>query len=357
MAVVGGSHRGAGRRPLGSGTAIVLAASAVLTAGSGLAAHGGRDAVRFDLAAAREARRALDDLPRADRLFRAGDYDAAALAFRRVLDRLPDASRAASAAGLLGLETPERYERLRSRVQGNLGVCLLRGRSYAPAVAMLEAAVAGEPGRARHRANLGLALLRSRRYEEARVQLERAASLDGADAKLHLDLARASQGAGDLERARTAAGRALRLSEAAADLEAWGVALEAEELLAEVEWSDGRYERAEPHLRRVLARAPGQVSARQRLVQLLLRTGRAGEARRERARFEADAALMSSIQNTLSGAEGRPERLRWVAYAYERLGLLHLAEVHYRQLLARSPEDHRLRSSLHDLRRRAASKG
>jgi hypothetical protein len=44
-----------------------------------------------------------------------------------------------------------------------------------------------------------------------------------------------------------------------------------------------------------------------------------------------------------------------VAYAYERLGLLHLAQAHYRQLLARAPDDRRIQVALRRLDRRAAS--
>jgi Flp pilus assembly protein TadD len=90
-------------------------------------------------------------------------------------------------------------------------------------------------------------------------------------------------------------------------------------------------------------------------VRLLLRAGRDREAAREQARFDRDAALTASIQAALSANPEKVESLQWVAYAYERLGLLHLADAHYRQLLARHPDDPRVTTALHRIRRQAAS--
>jgi tetratricopeptide (TPR) repeat protein len=313
----------------------------------------------FDLRAARAAAQALAELPTAQALFQAGDYERAGQAFERALERLPAESHAATASALLNLGPPERFLELRARLLGNLGVCRLRARRYEEAVGLLRAARDAEPRRARHRANLGVTLLRLRRYDEARAQLERAVALGARDGKLLLDLAEAHLRAGELSRARAAAQGCLRLQAQASGVEGWGLRLEAEELLAEADWSEGHLAGAEARLRRVLAWAPGRASARQRLAQVLLRAGRTGEAARQRARFERDAALTGALQSALAARPGRVDALRFVAYAYEQLGLLHLAQAHYRQLLARAPRDQRLRVALRRLERRAAlaSKG
>lgn len=334
-----------------------LADTSSLTATSGLAATSPTPTAAgdFDAAAAEEAGRQLERLPHAVGLFRAGRYDEASEAFAAILARLPEPVEAAAAAALLGLGGPDDYRRLLSGLHANLGVCHLRARRYEPARASLETAVDADPRAAGPRANLGVVLLRLNRHAEARRELAAALALGAEGDKLRLDLGEALLRLGEPAAARAELRRALALARARSGAQGWGTALEAERLLAEADLAEGRLAEAEARLVRVLDLASGEPQARHRLAQVLLRSGRREEARAHLERFERDSAAMASIQGALAASPGRVEALHWVADSYRALGLLHLAEVHYLQLLARDPADAQARRALAVVRARATT--
>jgi tetratricopeptide (TPR) repeat protein len=311
----------------------------------------------FGAEEAAAAKAALERLPEAVRLFRAGSYDEAAEIFAGLLARLPELREAPAAAALLELGQPDDYRRLLSGLHANLGVCHLRARRYEPARASFEAAVETDPRAAGPRASFGVVLLRMQRYAEAREHLAAAVALGAPGEKVHLDLGEALLRAGEPAEARRALVRAVGLARARGDVQGWGTALEAERLLAEVDLEEGSAADAEARLRRLLALAPGEPKARFRLAQVLLRAGRRDEAREHLDRFERDSRTMASIQSALAASPGRVAALHWVAGSYLELGLLHLAEVHYLQLLARDPADREARRALALLRSRAGESG
>jgi tetratricopeptide (TPR) repeat protein len=311
----------------------------------------------FGAAEVPAARAALASLPGAVRLFRAGSYDEAARLFQGALSHLPGPGEAAAAAAFLGLGEPAAYRRLLSGLHNNLGTCHLRARRYDLAIASFERSVAAGPSEPGPRVGLGLALMHRRRYGAARRSFEEALALGAGGDKLQLDLGRTLLRAGDREAARRALSRAALLSRRSGDVQSWGTALEAERLLAEADQEEGLLTAAERRLRRILARAPGDPQARYRLSQVLLRGGRSEEAAEHLRRFQRDARTLASIQSALAASPGRVAALGWVADTYRALGLLHLADVHYRQLLARNPEDRRARWALHVIRARAAASG
>lgn len=338
-----------------------FAGAAALALLGGLAQPGAVRAERppsgFGAEEAAAARVELARLPEAVRLFEAGSYDVAAEAFSAILARLPALGQAPAAAAFLELGQPDDYRRLLAGLHANLGVCHLRARRYEPARSSLEAAVATDPRAAGPRASLGVVLLRQQRYPEAARQLAEALALGAAGGKVHLDLGEALLRAGEAAAARRALTTAVGLARARGDVQGWGTALEAERLLAEVDLEEGRAAEAETRLRRLLALAPGEPQARFRLAQVLLRSGRRDEAREHLDRFERDSRTMASIQSALAASPGRVAALHWVAASYLDLGLLHLAEVHYLQLLAREPADHTARRALAFLRSRAGELG
>src|SRR5262249_41338154 len=112
---------------------------------------------------------------------------------------------------------------------------------------------------------------------------------------------------------------------------------------------------AERRLRRVLARAPGEVEARYQLARLLARAGRDDEANAEQRLFDRDSQSLAAVQSRLAASPGGVRAAAEVADGYRALGLLHLAEVHYLHLLARDPRDQRIRAAVEELRQQAAS--
>ncbi len=326
----------------------VLLFAAVL-AGTGLAgACGGSPPPPegFGIAEAERARRALADLPRAVEQFRAGRYGLAAEGFGAVLAALPPADHAAPAAALLALDGPAGFRRLRSSVETNLGLCHLRARRYEAAIAVLEQAVATDPGSPTAHSNLGVALLRTQRPDAARRSLEEAVRRGGAGVRLHLNLGEAALRAGDPGAARRALLETVRLARAAAGVDARGARLEAERLLAEAAAGEGDLEEAQRRLEAVLAESPGDPLPRYLLLRVLVRLGDRAGAERHAERFARDAATLSSVQAALAEDPDEAAGLHWVADSYLALGLDHLADVHYRQLLARDPDDAAARRGL-----------
>ena len=285
------------------------------------------------------ARSALSQIPRAEALLRAARYGEAEERYRRIMCELPDVRHAATAAALLGLADARAYRRIVAGVHSNIGLCQLRARQYETAAQSLQTAVATDPSNTTARWNLAMAHLHLKRFGEARDELDRVLDAGVRDAKLYLDLGRAELGVGDAVRARWAFAQAMRLGELEATMQDWGTVLEAESCLAEAYQAEGNFDRAEYHLQEVLSRAHGAVPARYRLFQILARQGRRAEAEAHKAHFERDAELMASIQSVIAESPSEVRGLRWVADSYRRLGLLHLAGVHYRQVLARDPED------------------
>lgn len=316
-----------------------------------LAARAPATTSAYRVADAARARDALAELPRAIDLFRAGRYDAASELFDRMAADLPGPEHSAAASAFLGLADSREYARILSGLHSNLGVSHLRARRHDEAVAALEKAVEIDPTAAGPRTNLAMALRHQRRYADARDAFEQALARGARSQKLLLDFGDVCLRLGDRPRARWALARA-RLR-ASADVAAWGTALEADALLAQLDFEEGQPRAAETGYRAVLARTPGHVRARYGLLRLLLRDGRTREAAAEQRRFERDSALLNAIESVLAGQPGSVAPMQWVADSYRALGLLHLADVHYRQLLSRNPGDTKALLALRDLEARA----
>lgn len=333
---------------------MTAAAAAGLLAVGCTPAGGGRAAEPgFDLAAAARARRQLERMPAAVAAFRGGRYDEACRILAAVRAALPEAADAATAAALLELADAPAYRRLLASVDHNLGLAHYRARRFTVAEEHLRRAARTDPGSAGARSSLGLALLRQHRHAEALAAFEQAVRRGADDPRLHLDIARAARAAGEEARARTALGRALARLRPRRDLEALDLADEALVELALIERDAGALADAAAHLERVVARSPGMVQARYHLAAVLARQGREAEAAAQRALFDRDAALHAEIQHRLAENPGAVETLGAVAAGYERLGLLHLAAVHYRQLQARDPGDVEALRGLRRIRRGA----
>jgi tetratricopeptide (TPR) repeat protein len=303
----------------------------------------------LSLAEAKRIRATLEEMPEAlDWLLR-GNYSQAHDRLLELERRLPTPERFGGEA-LLDLEDGTSYRRHYSALLDNLGLSLLRMRRPERALPYLEKAVEADPTSASPRRNLGVALLHVEAYERAARELELARRLGAASARHYYDLGRACSGAGRPARARWAFIQARRASAHSRSLEDWGVSLEASRELARLHLLDGELLRAEELLRDVLQVAPGEVQSRYLLVQTLGRLGRTGEVEAQRQLFERDSALVAVVQGELKASPGRVDALRLVADTYRQLGLLHLADVHYRQLLARDPGDRHARLALVKLR-------
>lgn len=312
----------------------------------------------FGIDEAERARRALADVPQAVEHFRAGRYARAAAGFADILETLPGCDQAATAAALLQLDGPTHFHRLRSSVETNLGLCHLRARRYAVAAEVLAQAVESDPRSPVARSNLGVALLRAKRYRDARRELEEALRRGAVEARVHLHLGEAALRGGDPRRAAQALRRAQHLARAAADVESQGVRRDAERLLAELALARGRPREARRRLESVLAETPGDPLPRYLLLGVLVRLGDAAAVERHRALFLHHAATMASLQSALSESPDEVAGLHWIADTYLSLGLDHLADTHYRQLLARDPDDRAARRGLLTIHARlVASRG
>lgn len=305
------------------------------------------------LAAANSAWEALRRAPEADALFRSGRYDAAEALYMDILEHLPDPRHGATLGTLMGLDGSSTYRRIVAGVYSNLGLSRLRKRAYEAAVATFREALGVDPSTEVAGYNLGIALLHLKRFEEAVRELERARASRRDDSRLYLHLGEAYLGTGDDAGARWALSRAVWLAaHRPTDVQSWGTRLEAETQLATAYERIGRLAEAERHLLAVLGRAPGDAQARYRLMLLLARAGRVEEAETEARLFRESASIVADIQAVLARDPGEVAALAWIADTYRRLGLLHLAEVHYEQLLVRTPGDATVRAALNDLRRR-----
>jgi len=284
----------------------------------------------------------------AEHAFQRADYGEAERLYGEALSGLPGVEHAPTLAAFLGLSAAQDYRRWIASLHGNLGLSRMRQRRWEDAERSLSAALELDPRSNTTRTNLGLAQLHARRYPEAYATLASAAEAGAESAKDRLDLGRAAYHAGFQDRACTALRQALCATRADPGVEAWGVALDAQKLLARADLDRGAWSEAERRLEAVLEQAPGDAEARYFLVLALARQGRDQEAERERARQERDASLHAAIQTRLLEA-GDSRELSTVAELYRELGLLHLAHVHYAQLAARDPRDPAARHSMRSI--------
>jgi tetratricopeptide (TPR) repeat protein len=304
---------------------------------------------RFDASGAATLQQRLATLPEVKRLFESGQYDLAAAAFESLVAALPDRSQSATAAALLGLGDPADVSRLRARLLDGLGLCHLRSRRFQRALDSLDRAAAADREAASPRVHRGLVLMHQKRYDEAARAFEEGIARGAGGAKVLLDLGRVLARSGELARARVVLAQCLEDARQRGDVQAWGTGLEASKLLAEIAVEQDRLEEAEERLRSVLAMAPGEVQSRYRLGRLLVRRGRAADAERHLEIFRRDSETLASIHAVLGEGRNKTSGVRWVADAYRRLGLLHLAEVHYRQILAGTPGDPQALRAIQDL--------
>lgn len=327
---------------------------------SALAGCGGAPQVGLQAADAASAREALARLPAAHQAFRQGYYGEAEHRYLEIRERLPDAEHAATTAALLGLPDPASYRRILSGVETNLGLSRLRARRYRQALPPLQSATVTDPSSAVAWANLGVALLHAQRFCESLDALERAWALGRDDPRDHLHRGRAALHCGDRPRARQALERAQRLADAERTLAAHGTVLEAELLLAETDAAEGDLETARRRLEALLEETPGDPKPRYRLLRVLARLGAEQDTDEElaihRARFERSAEQMAAVQSALAERPEAVQGLHWVAETYAHLGLDHLAEAHYLQLLARAPDDLEARRALRLLHQRHRSR-
>jgi tetratricopeptide (TPR) repeat protein len=304
-----------------------------------------------------DAEPALQRIEDGHALVRSGRYGAAAEVYATVLEALPPAERAATAAVALGADGPRSYRRLLASLHANLGLCDLRRRQFEDAAARYEEALSIDPGSLAAQRGLGLTLLHLRRYPEAARQLEHVVADPRATAKDHLDLGRGARHTEHRERARWALRRALHLARRQTGVETWGVALEARRELAAMALEDGRAEAARRWLDDLLADAPGDAEARFLLTRALTVLGHPREAELQRRRFEDVAATHAAIQVRLLSPPVADADRRWVAERYAGLGLLHLAHTHFLKLQARAPDDASLDLALREIHLRAGRRG
>lgn len=307
---------------------------------------------RFDLATIQASRQALERLPAAIRDFEAGRYGAAEQAFAALLAALPASEEAATAAALLALPSPAAYRRLRSGVETNLGLSRLRSRRTVDALAPLTRAALTDPTSPRAWGNLGVGLLHARRPCEARAALERAVAV-GASQRTALHLGRAALECGEPSAARRALARFERTKSPRGGSAARGDRLEAELLLARVEAEEGLLRPARARLERLLAATPDDPLPRYHLIQVLARLGESQAVVAHREVFARSAERMAAIQGALGERPEEVGGLHFIAQTYSDLGLDHLAQVHYQQLLARDPRDQEALWGLAELERRA----
>jgi tetratricopeptide (TPR) repeat protein len=300
---------------------------------------------------AHTARAALGRLPQAIALFEGARYDQAARAFESIVAELPPPDRAATAAAFLDLESSARYTRVLSGLYANAGLCHFRARRYEEAAERLERALAIDGSAVGPRVTLGLVYKRQQLYEEAARWLEDAWRRGARGTDLFADLGEVHLRLGGHLRARWALVQA-RQSLTAGDPADWGTALDADTLLAEIDQADGRLAEAERRLRSVLRHAPGHVQARSRLIQLLLRSGRDADAGVHQRRLRRAADQVDAVHAILANQPGGVDALEWIADTYRALGLLHLADVHYGQLLARNPSNTKALLARHQIRSR-----
>ncbi len=340
--------RARGRSPILRSLGLFLLAHAACTA---------PDRGPLDARGIRAARRALELLPAAIDHLHAGRYGKAEAALSAVLGALPGAEHGSTAAAVLDLGDGGEYRRLLAAVETNLGLARFRARRYEPAVEALDRAVALDPRSRGAWLDLGIALLHAQRFDAAREALGRAREHGAGGARFELHAGRAAWYSGHARAGRECLLRAVELGEAEGTIAGRGTRLEAEVSLAELDAAAGDLTGARRRLEAVLAATPNDPLPRYRLLGVLARLGEAAALAEHRRRFEADAAAMAAVQDALGRRPDEVENLRWIADAYLRLGLDHLAEVHYRQLLVRDPEDREARRALAELAYRQAPRG
>ncbi len=296
-----------------------------------------------------EARRATAALPAALRDLRAGRYGQAEEALAAVRSALPDVRHGATAAALLGLAGAGEYRRLVASIETNLGLARFRARRYPAAIEALERAVRIDPRSRVAWVDLGVALFHAQRFVEAAMALRQARALGAGGSHLELRAGQAAAHAGEPEAARRALSRAVRLGAAEGTVGGRGTALEAQVSLAELDAAAGDLASARRRLEAVLAETPSDPLPRYRLLGILARQGETAALVEHRERFEADARAMAAVQAALGRGPEEAANLHWLAETYHRLGLDHLAEVHYRQLLARDRDDEAARRGLAEL--------
>lgn len=283
----------------------------------------------------------LERLPATLSLFRAGRYSDAEDGFESIIAALPGPDRAVSGAAVLELTDAREYLRVLAGLHSNLGLVRMRSREWQSAESALVAAVSIDPQHVGAHLNLGLTLIHQRRFAEARHQIEAAQRLGRNGPKLQLDLGRAHLALAEHGRARSAFTRARTMAGRQPSAQSWGVILEARMLTAVCDLEQGWAGAAREQLEQVLDMAPGHVQARYRLVQLLEGLGETSAAAIASERLAEDRAMMAAIQQELASSPDEVQALHWIADTYRRLGLLHLADAHYRQLSIRNPEDTR----------------
>lgn len=302
------------------------------------------------------ASQALLAIPAAIDRLNEGDYADAQRRFEVILNTLPSASRAHTAARALGYPSAQDYRREVSALWNNLGLGRLRGRQYDAAEVAFAAAIQSDPLAAAPHSNLGVSRLTRRDYRGA-VQAFNAAR-DRADlgARGYLHLGRAHLGLGDHSSARWALHQSVRRADDRSTPESWGTRLEAQRALARVDIADGRLPQARARLEAILLATNGDCEARYVLLQLSATTAPT-EVPAHRSALDACRDRLASIQSILAASPGRVAAIRWLGDAYRQLGLYHLAAVRYRQLLARDPADHEARLALIKIHQRLAPHG
>ncbi len=213
-----------------------------------------------------------DGIGQALALHRRGDFAAAEMLYRRLLDAEPGNAEALHLLGVIALQ---------------------RG-DAAKAQDLIGRAAALDPERAEYQRNLGLAFLTAERLEEAGEHLERAAALDPADAAAFTNLSALRLRQRSFEAAIAAGKRAIALAPQS---------LEAATNLAMALRDAGRVPEAEVSYRRALALAPNAPRLEAELALLLRRQGKHKEAleqlRHAAAVAPEDGAILAPLCHEL----------------------------------------------------------
>ena len=282
-----------------------------------------------------------------------GRYEAARGRYLELIERLPPAERAANAALRAGFADAAGYRRYLASLHVNRALCDLRLRDFESAAGGYRRALEIAPDSVSARRGLALSLFRARRFDDAHRVFQELADGGSARGSDLLFLGRAARRSGRLRPAAWALPIAGARAAREAGVSGWGTALAARRELAALAVDRGRLEEGLARIRALTAVVPGDAEARYLETQILARLGRDQEARAARREFERVASSHALIQELLATPPFSDDEVRRAAHLYQALGLLDLAEVHFRRLLERHPDDGEVAVAIRKIRRRA----
>lgn len=310
----------------------------------------------IDIETATRAEQQLARVPAALAFIAAGEYGNAIDVLTEISAALPDSSHAANMAAFLGMRDATEYRRVHSSVHNNLGLALFRSRRFDAAVSeYADAAEADTDSAVPHR-NLAKVLMHQRRFADALAAISEAERRETASTELSLDKGTIARELGDFQLARSALRQVIDSTSRPDNFKTVDQRAQAHYQLGLLELESGDLEQAVVEFEAALGTNPGFVRGRYHLARTLGLLGATDASLTQVQRFEADSALVASIQGVLIATPDRVAALHYIASTYESIGDYALADTHYRQLLARQPGNVAAQEALVRLRRSLNSK-